>query len=81
MTSRDAFEPSYWSRNSQYRKFDDYRHALAALRKWRRGFSGLYARTCRPLDATWTPAADTAPSYTTYLTAGGMRTALTCPSG
>jgi 2-polyprenyl-3-methyl-5-hydroxy-6-metoxy-1,4-benzoquinol methylase len=37
------FEQSYWTEDSQYRKFDDYATALAALRRWYQGFFRLIA--------------------------------------
>jgi 2-polyprenyl-3-methyl-5-hydroxy-6-metoxy-1,4-benzoquinol methylase len=37
----ERFEQSYWTKDSQYRKFEDYAAALAALRDWYQGFFRL----------------------------------------
>jgi SAM-dependent methyltransferase len=39
-----SFEESYWTRDSQYRRFDDYRDALDATRRWYGGFLRLVRR-------------------------------------
>jgi 2-polyprenyl-3-methyl-5-hydroxy-6-metoxy-1,4-benzoquinol methylase len=36
-----AFDEAYWTQASQYRKFEDYATALAALRRWNQGFMRL----------------------------------------
>jgi SAM-dependent methyltransferase len=41
MSKPGPFEQSYWTADSQYRKFDDYTAALAALRSWYQGFFRL----------------------------------------
>jgi SAM-dependent methyltransferase len=41
MADRESFEESYWTTDSQYRKFEDYAAALAALRDWYQGFFRL----------------------------------------
>lgn len=41
MPERQSFEESYWTTDSQYRKFEDYPGALAALRDWYQGFFRL----------------------------------------
>ena len=39
----ESFDESYWTNDSQYRKFADYEAALAALRDWHQGLFGLIA--------------------------------------
>jgi 2-polyprenyl-3-methyl-5-hydroxy-6-metoxy-1,4-benzoquinol methylase len=55
MGERGVFDESYWTRESQYRKFDDYPEALAALRRWYVGLFRLIAEDLpvsgRALDA------------------------------
>jgi len=41
MPECESFEESYWTADSQYRKFEDYAGALAALRDWYQGFFRL----------------------------------------
>ncbi len=36
-----SFEESYWTTDSQYRKFEDYESALTALRRWHQGLFAL----------------------------------------
>jgi 2-polyprenyl-3-methyl-5-hydroxy-6-metoxy-1,4-benzoquinol methylase len=51
----ERFERSYWTEDSQYRKYDDYDSALEALRNWHQGFfrlvGGDLPRPGRSLDA------------------------------
>ena len=63
MPECESFEESYWTADSQYRKFEDYAGALAALRDWYQGFFRLVGSQLsapgRALDAGCGHGADT----------------------